>query len=249
MQLLRFLVDYAREVPRTKVMVLLVLLTGVISGVCNTALIALLNTALTSADRSSALLRWSFAGLCLLVPVSRFISEMLLIRLSAHAIRHLRLYLGRRILHAPLRRLEELGSHQLLASLTDDVSAVADALANIPIVCMNLTVVLGCLVYLGWLSWQLLLFVLGFVLIGVACYQWLVKRALQYVSQSRTEWDTLFHLFRGLTEGIKELKLHQPRREAFLSKQFDPTTATLQRMTVTSHTFYTAVVARHYVSV
>lgn len=239
MQLLTFVMRYAREVPRTRGLLTLIVLSGAISGVCNAALIALINTALTTGLRSSPLLVGGFAALCVLVPTARFLSEALLIRLSAHAIRHLRMHLGRRILGAPLRRLEELGAHRLLATLTDDISAIAVAMANIPILCMHSTIVLGCLAYLGWLSWSLLLFVLGFVAVGVLCYQLLISRALRYVSQSRAHWDSLFQLFRTLTEGIKELKLHQPRRAAFLSQQLYPTTAAFQRSTTAGDTLYT----------
>lgn len=84
---------------------------------------------------------------------SRFISELCLIRLSQKVIFDTRLLLCHRILASPLRCLEELGTSRLLATLTDDVQAISDAVAFIPSLCIAGAVVIGCLFYLIYLSW------------------------------------------------------------------------------------------------
>ena len=62
-----------------------------------------------------------FVGLCLVLPVSRYLSELLLNRLGQGALYTLRIDLCRQILAAPLAcYLEQLGPARLLGALTDD---------------------------------------------------------------------------------------------------------------------------------
>lgn len=62
--------------------VALAILFGVISGASSTGLLALINMKLNQGQLSTSTLLWSFIGLCVLVPVTRFASEVLLIRLG-----------------------------------------------------------------------------------------------------------------------------------------------------------------------
>jgi len=209
--------------------VMLAIFFGVISGASSTGLLALINTRLNNGQLSAATVLWSFVGLCVLVPVTRFASEVLLIRLGQGAIYNLRLQMSRRILAAPLRHLEELGVHRLLATLTDDIPAITNALTFIPIFCINTVIVLGCLFYLGWLSPSVLAAVLVFMILGIASYQLPIMKALHFHRQAREESDNLYQHFRALTSGVKELKLHRQRREAFLTTLLQPTAQALRR--------------------
>jgi putative ATP-binding cassette transporter len=193
-------------------------LAGMLGGGASAAFVALINVALGQDPRPGWLLP-AFVGLCLALPLFRFISSFLLLRLAERAQFELRMELSRRILSTPLRRVEEIGAPRLLAMLTDDVGSIVLALANLPLLLMHLTVVTGCLVYMGWLSWKLLLVVLGFLVVGVVSYQFPMRRAQHYFRLVREAWDRQFQQFRGLTEGIKELKLHRARRRAFLEEE------------------------------
>lgn len=88
--------------------VALAVLTGLISGGSSARLIALINSA-TSGNWSDNLV-WYFVGLALVALLTGAISQFLLIDLAQEAIYKLRLRLSQRILSAPLRQLEELGS-------------------------------------------------------------------------------------------------------------------------------------------
>jgi putative ATP-binding cassette transporter len=212
MKILKFLMRYSRGA------VIAAILAGIVSGIGSTALLALINTSLTASGLSRPTLAWMFLGFCLVVPVSRVVSELLLAQLGQGTILDLRVRLSRRILGIPQRKLEELGPHRLLTLLTEDVPAISNVVILIPVLCINFSVILGCMVYLGWLSWQVLLAVLVFMALGVATYQWPVSRALRHFHAAREQEDHLMGHLRGLTEGSKELKLHRERREAFLSQ-------------------------------
>jgi putative ATP-binding cassette transporter len=234
MKLISFLVRYS---PGS---VAVATLAGVISGVSNAALLALFNAALQGSRYSKATLVGSFIALCVFLPFTRYISEILLTKLAQNALFDLRLRLSRQMLGAPLRRLEELGPHRLLTALTDDVPVITGTLVIFPLLCINIAVVVGGLIYLGLLSWFVLLMVLGAIVVGILTYQLPVIRAIRYFGKVREETDALFSHFRALTGGAKELKLHSRRREAFLSQSLAATAENLRRHNITGLKIFTA---------
>jgi hypothetical protein len=96
----------------------------------------------------------------------------------------------------------------LYATLTGDVPGIANAFVFLPLLCMNLAILLGCLIYLCWLSPLLLLGAIAFMGIGIVSHQLPVKKALKYFERAREKTDALFEHMRSLVEGTKELKLH-----------------------------------------
>src|SRR6202000_2207124 len=108
---------------------------------------------------------------CVVVRFFRFRPGVRLIVLSQASLMSLRLQLSRRVLGAPLRHLEQMGAPRLLATLTNDVGFLADSLARLPVLFMHIAILVSCLAYLGWLSWQVLLEITGFMVVGVITYQ------------------------------------------------------------------------------
>lgn len=238
-KLFAFLVRFSNRSRASRIRIGLVIVAGMISGLASTGLIAVINNALHDPRASGRWLGVAFVGLCVALPLARFVSNVMLIRLTQATVYDLRIHLSRRILAAPLRKLEELGPHRLLATITDDVGTITGALTNIPLLCMHLTVVLGCLGYLGWLSWRMLLVVLATVLVGVVTYQIPVRRALRHFRIGREQWDRMFQHFRAVTQGTKELKVHRPRRDAFFRDHLEATAATLRHHSVAGNTIHT----------
>ena len=232
MKLLSFMMKYSPG------LVITALIAGTISGASSTGLLAVINSSLRRSEPATATLILSFIGLCLIVPLSRIISEVVLIRLGQGALFDLRTQLRRQILAVPLRQLEKLGSHRLMAALTDDVPAITNIVTVIPVLCINAAVAIGCLLFLGWLSWQMLTAVLVFIAVGIATYQIPIFKAMARFKLAREQADKLFRHLRALTDGIKELKLHSHRRAAF-SEMFDSTAGTVRGHNVSGLTIYT----------
>src|SRR5262245_5674558 len=231
MKLIYFLMRYSRRY------LLFAVLVGVISGTSSTGLLAIINASLRG-GRTSTLL-WTFVALCVIVPLSRITSEVLLARLGQGALFDLRIRLSQQILGVPLRRLEEIGAHRLLTALTDDVPSITGTVTLIPVLCINAAVVIGCLVYLGWLSWILHLCTLVFIAIGIASYQIPVVKAIRYFRLARKDGDNLFNHFRALTAGVKELKLHYNRRRAFVSDVLQETATSFRKHNLSGMFLYT----------
>jgi putative ATP-binding cassette transporter len=238
LRVVQFILALSRDIRYARPALVLVIAAGLVSGVINTGLIVLINRALTNQGLSLATVGWGFLVLCVGLPLFRFVSQTALAWITQKSLFHLRVRWCRRILSTPLRQLEELGPQRLLASLTNDLGAITEALSALPLVLMHLAVVVTCLAYLGWLSPMLLLALLGFMVVGIVTYQIPILSAIRYQRQARERWDVLFHHIRAITQGTKELKMSQPRREALMSRELEPTADALQRdITISSAIF------------
>lgn len=220
-------------------MVAIASVTGFLSGGSSAALIALISyrVAQTGVARMSGLLL-GFVGLALLAALTHFLSQMVLIRLSQQAVYQLRISLSQQILATELSQLEQLGSPRLLATLTDDVQAITTAVQTIPFLCIDGAIVLGCFSYLIWLYWSALALLVLVVVVGFGSCQWLLNRGRRLMIAVREEQDRLFQHFRSLTEGIKELKLHQKRQQDFLQNDIGNTAANFRRDSIRSLTVF-----------
>jgi putative ATP-binding cassette transporter len=234
MSLLRLLLRSSRWTA------LVAVAAGLVAGATGVGLIALIQHTLAQRAGDDRRLAWAFAGVCLVVLLARIVSHALLIRLAQRSVYHLYVHLSRAIIALPLARFEALGNHRLLATLTEDVPAIAGALLGLPILCVNAAILVCCFAYMGWLSPVLFLGVLGFLTVGILSYQATVWAALGQLHHARVEHDALMKCFRGLTEGAKELKIHRARREQFLNQQLEATAARLRDRNTTGLTIYGA---------
>ncbi|MFG6100118.1 cyclic peptide export ABC transporter [Leptothoe sp. ISB3NOV94-8A] len=218
---------------RTSPMAMVIaIVAGGLSGGGSARLVALVNEVIAGRQATTASFFWGFLGLLVVVLVAGYLSQLLLIRLGQGALLHLRLMLARQLLDCPLRQLEDLGSHRLFASLTADVETIASAFTVVPFLCIDLAIVGGSLLYLGWLSVPLLLIMVAFLLLATVTYQLIARRARRFLVKARNEQDRLFKHLRGLIHGMKELKLHQQRRQVFLTDELQQTATTYRRFTV-----------------
>ncbi|HWW74430.1 MAG TPA: cyclic peptide export ABC transporter [Pyrinomonadaceae bacterium] len=221
--------------------VLISILFGIVSGASHIGILALVGATLTKDPRfSPETAYWGVVILCVVLPVSRFVSELVLNYVGQRAVRDLRMKMSRKILEAPMRHLETVGTPRLYATLTEDITSITGALLMLPMMAINTAVTVGCLVYLGWLSFNILSVVMLFMFFGVIAYQVLLRRSIRYQRQAREETDTLFKHFRALNDGMKELKTHKRRREAFLSDLLFPTTEVLRRLSLRAVAILTA---------
>lgn len=204
--------------------------TGSLSGACSALLIALINNAVSNKSTS----QWSFVGLAVVALVTGIMSQYLLVSLSQSAVYKLRLHMSGWILECPLRHLEELGANRLLATLTDDVQAISGTVFSIPFLCVDIALILGGFVYLGWLSWLVFLGTIVCLAAAIALVHFLLTKARFILKLAREQQDQLFKHFRALTDGIKELKLHTQRREAFLQEELQVTAALSRDYNITS---------------
>lgn len=219
----------------SRVSVVVAIFLGLVSGVCSTSLIGLINTALSQGSSMPLIL--SFSGLAFTALLTSALSQFLLIDLAQNSVYQLHMRLSQRILASPLQQLEIIGPSKLLAVLTKDVQAISDSVFVLPFLCIDIAVICGCLIYLGTLSGWGLAVVVVFLSIAVAFVQILIAAAYRYIALARTEIDRLFKNFRGIIEGTKELKLHAIRRQRFFDEDLQVTAATARDYNKTAFKF------------
>jgi predicted permease len=214
---------------------------GAIGGASGALLMALLSARLDpDREASAATSGWSFIGVVVLILVSGYLSRVQMIHLSEKTTFELRMKLCRQVVATSLRTFEQTGMSRILAVLTQDINNLTNALINFPAACINLAILTGCLIYLGWLSPTLLILVV--VLVGLSALSIKVpqRAAAQIMRRARQDWDDLVKHFHALTGGIKELKLNSSRRRAFFSSQLERTAESYRRHNFTSFHIHAA---------
>ena len=200
----------------------LALAISLLSGLTNAALVGLISRQLT---RGAAMNDQFIASFALLIGVAVLfdLGAKQALNLLHHRVTYeLRLSLARQVLAAPLAQLESVTSPRLFALLIDDVARITQVLVELPTVAIGLATLAGCLLYLLWLSPLTLLAMIGVALPILVAY-WLLQRRLSRILQwSLRLRDQLLATVHDLTAGIKELKLHLPRRAALYHQHLQP---------------------------
>lgn len=232
---MKLIYTFLRE---SKGLVTIAIAAAFLSGVLSTAVVALIHSLADDALPPSSEALGKFLGLCALVIAAQLLSEFLLLRLSQDTVFSLRVKMSRRILSAPLRRLEQLGTPRLLATITGDVNSVSQAVTLSPLLCMYVAIIFASMGYMLWLDWQVFIGFIIFFGAGLFIYWAAAKQGERFISQAREDSDTLFSALRGLTEGAKELKLNLKRRESFLTRLLEAPAESVRAHNVQGHMTY-----------
>ena len=233
MQLIRFLfsISWTRIVA--------VFGTGLVCGVANTYLLTLISSVVSpDAHSGSGLQRFALTGSVALV--GAVLSQVLLIRLTQNAIYQLREGLSSRVVSAPLEHLERLGMHRLIATLTEDVRSLSQAVTAIPNICIDVTTIVGSLVFLAAVSGPLFAVTIAGTLISITSAEVVLRRVRRLYRQARENEDALLRSFSAMTLGIKELKLHRSRRRDFMDRHLLGSARTLRTQNVTAGSWFSA---------
>ena len=218
-----------------------VMLLGLLSGVASTALIAVASKAVlvgTGGNHARWMLALAFLVAVLVKVGASLASDLVLGRSMQGVILQMCRSLCWKVAATPLRKLEEIGGPRVMACLTDDIAVLSDAIQKIPSLVVDLMMLTGCTVYLAWISPLPALVLVALVVVMTLVYRFLMRRAGQAIKKVRNSRDTLFTHFRSLVEGIKEIKLHDGRRDAFFAEDIDRTTNYLRQQNIVAMNRY-----------
>jgi putative ATP-binding cassette transporter len=222
MNLLRFLLQTSRTTVAVSA------IAGAAAGVAGIALIALIQIELAHESARPVAMVLIFAALCVVSALARVVGHVGMVRLGQRAVSELSLQIVRRCLSLPLRAFEAIDNSGLLAALTEDVILIANALVGIPHLCINIPIVVACLLYVGWLS--PVIFVCGvlFAAPAIAASVVLSANGVRQLREARASQDALVGHFGTLIDGFRELKLHRGRRASYLAESLEPTMASVR---------------------
>ncbi|AKU20916.1 cyclic peptide export ABC transporter [Massilia sp. MB5] len=207
MKLFRFLFHYSPK------LIVLATLIGIAGGLASTAVLAIINEHLRVATEQQDLLR--FFGLCLGILLANMAARVCLAGLSHWSAFDLRLQLGRQWVGMPLAELERNGGNRMFAAITHDVDRLSESMHILPGLCIDITVIASCMAYLGYLSWWMLLVMVGFIVVALFIRHLPQKKCDQLLGEAHRHGEEMVATFNAIRGGIKELKGNMKRWNAF----------------------------------
>ncbi len=256
MMLFRFLYRYSPK------LVIWTSVAAVLSGACNMGLLAMMNkvvqrvaardtavaiahatssvspaapaavAAIPDLGRSAMIMGLLFIGFGLGRILTSAAAQITLSHFSQETTARLRRDLVKQILRVPLKKLESIGTHRLMVTLTEDVMEITQATLSVPIFAVNLAILLGGAAYMGYLNFGVLIGMGVFAMIGAGTYRLFIRAGFGHLVAAREGQDRLFRHFRALTEGIKELKIHRARRRTFVVEDVESAARVCQKHNV-----------------
>jgi putative ATP-binding cassette transporter len=219
---------------------LLATVWGMLSGFAGAGVVRLISR--NAADHGqSPLIAATFFLLCAAQVICKAGSEIALVELTQEMICRLRIGLSRKLLATPFKTLESLGKARLLVTLTADVDTFSQAGQLLPAVFANLMVVLVCVGYMAFLSWQVFLSFTTFLLVSAVAYQVCETWPLRQMRKVREQMDVVYRHFRSLLDGTRELQLNRERGRSFVEHVIGPSARHSQALFVRATVGYSLI--------
>ncbi len=154
--------------------------------------------------------------------VVSFVSQYTLAKLGTSFVYQLRTQLLQQTSKINYEKLDIMGGHKILATLTTDVTNISIALAILPVFAVNLATIIFCLIYLFMQSNILFVFLIVGLLIGTTASVLIMKVGRDQFIKLREKEDNLYSVFKTLVDGSKELNINSNRRDFFYNQQAQP---------------------------
>lgn len=198
---------------------------GILGGLALAALMRLVHRAVTLPQGEALTNAVQFAGLLAVYFLGTVISEHALNDSSERMQWELRRSLVRQLFKMPLRTLERAGVPSLLTAVGTYVKVLSDYLCWLPNTVVNLAVVVGCFVYMAWLS--PIVFALNVLFVGfaAACYLIPEGAAERLGRSAASAWDRHVGQVHYSLLGSRLLLLNRSKRSDFLTGHLEPTGA------------------------
>lgn len=217
---------------------MLVMVLGLLSGGINAGLLRMINKILNLTEEVPITYLWTFAVLLILLPLAKYFSDSttnaLFIPIQTGLMRNFL----RKFMTLPIREIEKNGIAKYHAALNEDIRTLFGALRSLVFIGMHGTIVIFCLIYLAWLSlptfgWTLLRMAIGMVL-----HRMILVKAMSFLAVGREGYGEEIVYFQSIAQGIKELKLHSERRNAFFETMVEPTFKKMMRNLLIGHNIF-----------
>ncbi len=190
---------------------------GLISGLSNASLLAMINHSLTLTSSPQWLEAGiKFALLALLMLTTRVLSQTTFMFLGQKVKARLRSELVQRISNTPWLNMEKTGMARTLSVFTQDLDTLVVFFVSLPNLFIYGAMIAGCLIYLATLSITVFGLALAAIILGSVGYQLAHGRALGMLRRSRQREDTLMQQCKTLFDGGREYRLNTRRRRQFI---------------------------------
>ncbi|KHN90821.1 multidrug ABC transporter permease/ATP-binding protein [Pectobacterium actinidiae] len=221
---------------------LAVILLSLLSAALGIGLIAFINLQLIETVNQSLSVLPQFLGLLLLLMGVTLASQLALTTLGHHFVYRLRGQFIKRILDTNIARIEQIGSAQLLASLSSDIRNITIAFVRLPELIQGIVLTIGSAAYLAWLSPKML----AVTSIWIAVTLWggfmLVSRVYRHLTQVREAEDRLQKDYETVINGRKELTLNRERAQKLYEDIYQANAQDYRQNVIRADTFHLSAV-------
>ncbi|EJM97627.1 cyclic peptide export ABC transporter [Herbaspirillum sp. YR522] len=221
-------------------LLLLAATASVTRGICAVLTVIQINAALSADAATRAQAAWWFGGTVLLLMASHMLSNISFERLNQRAQADMRRYISAKVIGADYRHIEKTGPARIQSALTEHSAKVAEFFVGMPAILTNSVVVIGCLVYMVLLSWQVFLVAIAVLALGSLGYHLAHLKAIRYLERAAREQDVMFGHFQAMTGGAKELRLHARKRQLFERDLLHVAIENVRRLRTTGMSIFTA---------
>lgn len=192
---------------------------SLLSASLGVGVIAFINQRLIEVGSSMSALP-QFLGLLAVLLVVTLGTQLALTLLGHYFVYDLRSRLVKRILDTDIERLEQLGNATLLASLSSDVRNITIGFVRLPELVQGVVLTLASIVYLAWLSPQMVVVTILWIAFTMGIGWVLISRVYRHFSLVRESEDRLYKDYQSAIEGRKELALNRDRAKRFFTDTF-----------------------------
>ncbi|MFY0606657.1 MAG: cyclic peptide export ABC transporter [Cyclobacteriaceae bacterium] len=194
-----------------------------ISGTSLSAIIYLINEAISTKMEDPSGLMWKFAGVIVIYVITGILGAYLITVLSQSVIQGMRLTLSDKILKASFHKLE-YQTKRLFTILTDDINTISAIIIKLPAIFTALATVIGCFGYMLIISYKLFGLFMIIFLIAFILYRLPLNSYAERMRKTRNHQNVLFGYFEGLIYGLKELSINKKFRSLYTKEIIEPLT-------------------------
>lgn len=183
---------------------------GIISGGIHVLLLININDTLTTllkgGEIKSLFFIYTIALLIGYLILNRWFSGFL-IKFSQKTIHDLRMRLMRSVLLAGYGEMKE-EQESLYAAISKDTIVISHATLGLIQLITSLVTIIGCLIYLAYLSVYVFLFILVISGAGIGIYTLFSRRSFGELKKARENEDKMFYHVRQVIDGFREIKIN-----------------------------------------
>ena len=192
-------------------------------------ILAFINKYLLSLKEQNAqILLWFFVLLALFLGFS-ILSRIALSVIGNDFIFELRAKIIKRILDTSNQQINTIGKSKLIASLSSDINSLTNGFMQVPSIIQGGLIVIAACLYIGYISYEICLFLIVWMAIGVVICRKSIKNINKYYELYRKDEDTLYKDYQTSIEGHRELSLNLIRARELYENRFLPNALDLRK--------------------
>lgn len=204
--------DLIRLVTKQVPLMLVSSIMGMLAGSVTVVILTSVTNVVSGKTNMASSLLLEYAALCLLVLACTVGSQLIANSVGLKLVADVRKNLARKILLAPIARLEQYRKHRLMPVLTEDISVINGAFFVLAETIVSISVIIGCAAYLLYLSPALFGSLLVALILGLLIQHVAQSKGVKGLWEARNYEDELHKLYRDISDGAKELRINRVRR-------------------------------------